>query len=265
MNILFSPVFSSEESLSPQTQRRKGRESSIDEFDVKFKNDASMTNIETHRVSFPQPEAQFPQPDQSHTVTHAQGWVSAKGGAPVEPSVYKQTGETPQQNPLEPRSAPSFCTPKVTQQLRPSGPPQSAIQHPHHPYSRFMPSSSQFTPYKQVNTTNTHTSYDIEDTPSLQCDNDMLVMYAIPQGMSAWRSSDDGSWMIHYLHEVLMKYDMSRPKSLLSLLTKVSSIMARRSTKSPLNASLHKMKAIPVIEHKLIKDVIFTPKFGSSQ
>ncbi len=103
--------------------------------------------------------------------------------------------------------------------------------------------------------------YPIVDTPSLKCDNDFLVMYAIPPGMFAWRNTSDGSWMIDYLHKVIMAYNMAaRPSNLLSLLTKVSAKMSQRETNTPSEPRWHQKKAVSVIEHKLTKDVIFTPK-----
>ncbi|XP_053386794.1 caspase-3-like [Mercenaria mercenaria] len=98
------------------------------------------------------------------------------------------------------------------------------------------------------------------DTPCLKCDADMLVMYAIPPGMLAWRNTADGSWMIHYLYEILMAYDLKAPKSFLNILTKVSARMALRSTDTPSIPEIHEKKAIPVIEHMLTRDILFSLK-----
>lgn len=96
------------------------------------------------------------------------------------------------------------------------------------------------------------------EAPSLQCDADMLIVYAVPPGMLAWRNSSDGSWMIHYLHEVLAEYDMKSPKNFLHVLTKVAAKMSRRTTDVPDFQEMHEKKAVPVIEHKLTKDIMFS-------
>jgi len=106
--------------------------------------------------------------------------------------------------------------------------------------------------------------YAIVDTPSIHCDNDMLVVYAIPTGHFAWRNSMDGSWMIYYLHKVLMAYDFKKPKNFLSLLTMVNAQMSQRTTNAPHNKTLHEKKAVSVIEHKLTRDVIFQQKVEMS-
>lgn len=106
----------------------------------------------------------------------------------------------------------------------------------------------------------TQTPYAIVDTPSIKCDNDMLVLYAIPPGFFAWRNNVDGSWMIHYLHQVLMQYDMRKPRNFLSVLTKVTALMSRRTTNAPNNQRLDGKKAVCVIEHRLTRDVYFEQK-----
>lgn len=100
----------------------------------------------------------------------------------------------------------------------------------------------------------------VEGTPSLLCDNDMVVLYAIPPGMFAWRNTNDGSWMIDFLHQVLMAYDMQKPKSFLALLTKVSAMMSKRTTNVPAIPKLHAQTAVSVVEHKTTKDIIFYQK-----
>ena len=102
--------------------------------------------------------------------------------------------------------------------------------------------------------------YPIVNTPSLHCENDQLVFYAIPPGMFAWRNTVDGSWMISYLYQILCNHDFRRPLNLLSLLTKVSAQMSVRTTNVPANPRLHEKMAISVVEHKLTKDVLFTRK-----
>ena len=102
--------------------------------------------------------------------------------------------------------------------------------------------------------------YPINDTPSLKCDNDFLVMYAIPPGYFAWRNTLDGSWMLDYLHKTIMSYNMKKPQDFLTLLRKVSRRMSQRQTNTPSDKRMHAMKAIPVIEHKLDKNIVFKPK-----
>ena len=106
--------------------------------------------------------------------------------------------------------------------------------------------------------------YPVNETPSLKCDNDFLVMYAIPPGFFAWRNTVDGSWMLDYLHKTIMSYDMKKPQDFLKLLRKVSRRMSQRQTNTPSDKRMHAMKAIPVIEHKLDKDIIFKPKAAIS-
>ncbi|XP_052765400.1 caspase-3-like [Mya arenaria] len=101
--------------------------------------------------------------------------------------------------------------------------------------------------------------YPIIETPSLECENDQLVFYAIPPGYFAWRNEGEGSWMIYYLHAVVMAHSDKRKLNLISLLTKVSARMSVRSTYIPGEFKMDKKKAVPVIEHKLMKDVMFSP------
>ena len=95
-----------------------------------------------------------------------------------------------------------------------------------------------------------------EEVPILNCGNDMLVMFAAPRGMMAWRNEAIGSWMIHHLHEVFMDYNFAQPKSLLRMLTKVTSEISRLETHMRDN-SMNKKTNVPVIENKLTKDIIF--------
>ena len=102
--------------------------------------------------------------------------------------------------------------------------------------------------------------YPINESPSLQCDNDFLVMYAIPPGYFAWRNTADGSWMIDYLYKTVMAYDMNKPVDFLKLLRKVTMRMSARQTNTPFDPRMDQMKAVSVIEHKLVKDIVFKPK-----
>jgi len=112
---------------------------------------------------------------------------------------------------------------------------------------------------RQLTSSATLKPYPIVNTPSLHCENDQLVFYAIPPGMLAWRNKGEGSWMISYLYQKLCNHDFRRPLNMLSLLTKVSAEMSFRTTDIP-KTELHKKMAISVIEHKLTKDVLFTRK-----
>ncbi|KAH3717078.1 hypothetical protein DPMN_059856 [Dreissena polymorpha] len=108
-------------------------------------------------------------------------------------------------------------------------------------------SSPQFKPFPFV------------DTPSLKCENDQLVFYAIPPGMLAWRNTEKGSWMLYYLNKLVKKCDGRRPVNILKLLLKVNAKMALRTTNAPYDTNLDKKKAISVVEHKLTRDLIFPP------
>ncbi|XP_053380576.1 caspase-like [Mercenaria mercenaria] len=101
----------------------------------------------------------------------------------------------------------------------------------------------------------------ITTASSLKCYVDMLVMYAIPPGMFAWRNTDEGSWMIHYLHEVLLdEYKGSKsPISFLAVLTGVSARMSRRTTNTS-KPEWNEKKAVPVIEHMLTRKILFSKK-----
>ena len=111
-----------------------------------------------------------------------------------------------------------------------------------------------------VNANSYQRPYPINESPSLQCDNDFLVMYAIPPGYFAWRNTSDGSWMIDYLYKTVMAYDMTKPTDFLKLLRKVTMRMCARQTNTPSDPRMHEMKAVSVIEHKLVKDIVFKPK-----
>ncbi|KAL4239204.1 hypothetical protein ACF0H5_000021 [Mactra antiquata] len=121
-------------------------------------------------------------------------------------------------------------------------------------------SSGSWTSSRNIQKIYAPTPYGINETPSLSCDSDMLVMYAIPPGKFAWRNSNEGSWMIDYLYQVLMRHDLRNPKSFLSLLSRVNARMSHRSTYTPSNPETDGKTAISVIEHKLCKDIIFEQK-----
>ncbi|XP_052765444.1 caspase-3-like [Mya arenaria] len=106
--------------------------------------------------------------------------------------------------------------------------------------------------------------YPIIETPSLKCENDQLVFYAIPPGYFAWRSEGEGSWMIYYLHALVMAHSDKRKLNLISLLTRVTARMSVKSTNVPGETEMDKKKAVPVIEHKLMKDVVFSPYLKES-
>ncbi|KAK3593301.1 hypothetical protein CHS0354_031360 [Potamilus streckersoni] len=99
-----------------------------------------------------------------------------------------------------------------------------------------------------------------DDRPIVHCNNDCLVMYAIPSGYFAWRSNMDGSWMLHYLWEEVMNYNFRKPCSFLKVLTAVTRKMSQRETNVPDNEKKSGKKAIPVIIHQLDKDIVFQEK-----
>ncbi|KAK3593303.1 hypothetical protein CHS0354_031362 [Potamilus streckersoni] len=75
----------------------------------------------------------------------------------------------------------------------------------------------------------------LDDTPMVHCNNDCLVMYAVPSGYFAWRNTVDGSWMLHYLFEEVKNYNLRTPCSFLKVLTAVTRKMAIRETNVPGN------------------------------
>ncbi|KAL3875322.1 hypothetical protein ACJMK2_033285 [Sinanodonta woodiana] len=99
-----------------------------------------------------------------------------------------------------------------------------------------------------------------EDRPIVNCNNDCLVMYAAPSGHCAWRSNEDGSWMLHYLWLEVMSYDYRKPCSFLKILTAVNRKMSDRETNVPDKPLKSCKKAIPVIIHQLDKDIVFKQK-----
>ncbi|KAK3593310.1 hypothetical protein CHS0354_031370 [Potamilus streckersoni] len=99
-----------------------------------------------------------------------------------------------------------------------------------------------------------------EDRPIVLCNNDCLIMYAIPSGHFAWRSNTDGSWMLHYLWVEVMNYDYRKPCSFLKVLTATNRKMANRETHTPGNLAKSGKKAIPAIIHQLDKDIVFRQK-----
>ncbi|KAL3875319.1 hypothetical protein ACJMK2_033283 [Sinanodonta woodiana] len=85
-----------------------------------------------------------------------------------------------------------------------------------------------------------------------RCPKDCLVVYAIQSGLLAWRNEVDGSWMFHYLHEVIGDYKGSSFVDFFDVLTKTAFRMAKRETNT--NDKLtHCKKAVPVIQHRLTK------------
>lgn len=193
--------------------------------------------------------------DESDTRPGQDTWAanqhSSSASGPTSSHVTKQghiSNSSLQHVPAQNRQNPTIFTPKIQ-----SSTPGTS----HTPQYRQHIASA---PVRYVNKIYAPTPYALADTPSIQCDSDMLVMFAIPPGMFAWRNTSEGSWMIDYLHRVLMAYDMRRPKNFLNLLTKVNALMSRRATNTPSNPSMHKKTAVSVIEHKLDKDIVFQQK-----
>lgn len=100
----------------------------------------------------------------------------------------------------------------------------------------------------------------VEETLSLHCEIDQLVFFATPPGTSAWRNKAEGSWMISDLYSVMCTQDTTRPFDMLKMLTKAIAKTCQRSTQCRAGLAFRGKKAVPVIEHKLTRDVVIEPK-----
>ncbi|XP_052262797.1 caspase-1-like [Dreissena polymorpha] len=99
-----------------------------------------------------------------------------------------------------------------------------------------------------------------EETVSLHCEIDQLVFYASPPGTSALRNEAEGSCMISDLHSLICRQDTSRPFDMLKMLTKVIAKTCQRSSQSRPDLALGDKKAVPVIKHKMTRDLVMEPK-----
>ncbi|XP_062575353.1 uncharacterized protein LOC134237268 [Saccostrea cucullata] len=93
---------------------------------------------------------------------------------------------------------------------------------------------------------------------SVPCHNDMLIMFASPPGMYAFRSKEDGSYMLRFLYEAVEKfYGNGKLKDnntdFLEVLREITAVMSSR-----LFYGKKKYTNVPCTIHKLSKDIIFT-------
>ncbi|XP_062584995.1 uncharacterized protein LOC134246643 [Saccostrea cucullata] len=93
---------------------------------------------------------------------------------------------------------------------------------------------------------------------SVPCHNDMLIMFASPQGMYAFRSKEDGSYMLQFLYEAVEKfYGNGKLKDnntdFLEVLREITAVMSSR-----LFYGKKKYTNVSCTIHKLSKDIIFT-------
>ena len=253
--------------LSTEWTDRKGRES-LDESDTNYGEDSWAFHHKYGAGGYTGSQASsstshHSAPSRNPNTTHhtASSSSSHVSGHPPSSSQISQASSIGQQHAaFHPSSSrtysaqvpnaqrPSFMVPKVSQSTQPQY--QSHLHR-----SKIL-----HAPGHMVTKIYAPTPYAIVDIPSLKCDNDMMIMYAIPPGMFAWRNTSEGSWMIDYLYRVLMAYNMKRPKNFLNLMTKVSALMSRRTTNTPSAPAMHEKKAVSVIEHKLVKDIFFKQK-----
>ncbi|XP_052767831.1 uncharacterized protein LOC128208310 [Mya arenaria] len=89
----------------------------------------------------------------------------------------------------------------------------------------------------------------------VKCNRDTLIMSAVPSGMMAWRDTENGSWLIACVKEALENEKQKKEMvNFMSVLTTVTSMMAGMETNTKHNnPAVHQMKAVPVIEHQLLK------------
>lgn len=275
--LFVSAPISEDKTCSGVIKERRPKRESVDDYDTRPGGD-SWTQVPTNykgTITVPYPQrnddfrAQDPSNHQRTTTVPYSGPPNYHGTTTVPyPSaslfegefrpIHQQTSR-PHPPPAfqqhhNATQAPSFYTPRVPNA-------HQNTPNPTNEYGRHIRSA----PVHMVNKIYAPTPYAIVDVPSLKCDNDMLVMFAIPPGMFAWRNTSEGSWMIDYLHQVLMAYDLRKPKSFLSLMTKVTFRMSQRTTNTPSQPSMHYKKAVSVIEHKLTKDILMYQKVPGSE
>ncbi|XP_078322539.1 uncharacterized protein LOC111104823 [Crassostrea virginica] len=93
---------------------------------------------------------------------------------------------------------------------------------------------------------------------SVPCHNDMLIMFASPQGYYAFRSRYDGSYLLRYLYEVVEKHYkngglIKNQINFLDVLTEVAAIMAKGTYFGKKEYTI-----VPCVVQKLDRDIIFT-------
>ncbi|XP_052767191.1 uncharacterized protein LOC128207986 [Mya arenaria] len=99
----------------------------------------------------------------------------------------------------------------------------------------------------------------------VKCNRDMLIMSAVPSGMIGWRDAGNGSWLITCLKEALEMENEKQKNArvdFMSVLTNATCTMAGKETYTKRNnPAWHQMKAVPVIEHQLLKKLMVKLNF----
>lgn len=93
---------------------------------------------------------------------------------------------------------------------------------------------------------------------SIPCHDDMLVMFASPPGKLAWRGTQEGGWLLANLYNVMKHYVRNsdiKNQNLLNILVEVAEEVSRKETNTD-DPQYNGMKMVPVIHHKLTKDVV---------
>ncbi|XP_022294676.2 uncharacterized protein LOC111104825 [Crassostrea virginica] len=93
---------------------------------------------------------------------------------------------------------------------------------------------------------------------SVPCHNDMLIMFASPQGYYAYRNKCYGSYLLRYLYEVVEKHYkngglIENQINFSNVLTEVAAIMANRTYLGEKEYTI-----VPCVVNKLDRDIIFT-------
>lgn len=102
---------------------------------------------------------------------------------------------------------------------------------------------------------------DIVEVVPPVCLNNFLVMFASPSAMLAWSENDEGGWLLSAMYkEFLVLIRRGKRFSLLPALVNVSRRITLDSESCVNDLQYDKMKSVPSIEHKLTKDVYFTPQ-----
>ncbi|XP_052783858.1 uncharacterized protein LOC128219829 isoform X3 [Mya arenaria] len=86
----------------------------------------------------------------------------------------------------------------------------------------------------------------------VECNRDMLMMFAALSGKIAWRSKAEGSWLFACVIKALNEQKQNdAPVDLMSVLTTATGTMAEKEAQFK-----GSWKAVPVIEHRLLKALI---------
>lgn len=102
---------------------------------------------------------------------------------------------------------------------------------------------------------------DIVEVAPPVCPNNFLVMFATPSEMVAWSENNEGGWLLSALYqEFIHRIRQGSRIKLLSTLTDVSRRVAHNYASNMVGTDYHEMKSVPCLEHKLTRDLYFTPK-----